>query len=147
MSARLVFETRATCQEFVARYKDGGILHEIDSFFCTYKTTILVRHSKSIEDWETAKQFMPLRRAFAEELQILFPDGDDKGSFVVPALDARSQVPSIKDRRNGVGKPVFKLDPCGSGQTFALVSPDLCVPRVPNEVLQRVLSRASEPRV
>ena len=43
---------------------------------------------------------MPLWRAFAEELRILFPDGDDKGSFVVPALDARTHVLSIKDRRN-----------------------------------------------
>ena len=38
-----------------------------------------------------------------------FLDGDDEGAFIVPALDARSQVLSIKDRRNGVGKPVFKL--------------------------------------
>ena len=41
---------------------------------------------------------MSLWRAFAEQLQILFPDGDDKGSFVVPALDDRSQVLSVKDR-------------------------------------------------
>ena len=30
-------------------------------------------------------------------------DGDDEGAFIVPALDARSQVLSIKDRKNGVG--------------------------------------------
>ena len=47
---------------------------------------------------------------------------------VVPALDARSQVLSIKDRRNGVGKPVFKIAPFGSGQLFILVARDLCVP-------------------
>ena len=29
MSARLVFETRAKCQDFVARYKDDGIRYEV----------------------------------------------------------------------------------------------------------------------
>ena len=59
----------------------------------------------------------------AEQLKILFPDGDDEGPFIVPALDARSQVLSIKDRRTGVGKLVFKLAPFGSGQLFTLVAP------------------------
>ena len=57
------------------------------------------------------------------------------------------QILSIKDRRNGVGKPVFKLAPFGSGQTFALVAPDLCVPGVSDEVLQRVISQASTANV
>ena len=52
----------------------------------------------------------------AAKLEVLFPEGDDTGTFIVPALDARSQVLSFKDRRNGVGKPVFKLAPFGSGQ-------------------------------
>ena len=64
----------------------------------------------------------------AGQREILFPDGDDEGAFIVPALDARSHILSIKDRRNGVGKPVFKLAPLGSGQTFALVTPELSVP-------------------
>ena len=109
VSARLVSETRAKCQDFVARYKDDGISFEIDSPFCCAKTTISLRQSKSIEDWEIGKQFAPLWKALAEKLEVLFPDGDDEGAFIVPALDARSQVLSIKDRRNGVGKPVFKL--------------------------------------
>ena len=67
----------------------------------------------------------------------------DEGAFIIPALDTRSQVLSIKDRRNGIGKPVFKLAPFGSGQLFALVASDLCVPGVPGEVLQRILSQAS----
>ena len=90
---------------------------------------------------------MPLWRAFADELRILFPEGDDKGSFVVPALDARSQILSIKDRRNGVRKSVFILAPLGSRQTFALVSPDVPIPRVTSETLQRILSQASTHRV
>ena len=57
-------------------------------------------------------------RVLAEQLKIIFPEGDDEGAFIVPALDARSQVLSTKDRRNGIGKPVFKLAPLGSGQLF-----------------------------
>ena len=75
--ARLVLETRAKCQDFVARYKDDG---------CA-KTTISVRQSKSLEDREIGKQFAPLWRVLADQLKILFPDGDDEGAFVVPALD------------------------------------------------------------
>ena len=66
----------------------------------------------------------------ADQLKVLFPDRDDEGAFIIPALDTRSHVLSIKDRRNGVGKPVFKLAPLGSGQTFTLVTPELCVPGI-----------------
>ena len=90
VSARLVFEIRAKCQDFVARYKDDGIAYEIDSPFCCAKTTISVRQSKSLEDREIGKQFAPLWRVLVEQLKILVPDGDDEGAFIVPALDARS---------------------------------------------------------
>ena len=87
-------------------------------------------------------QSAPWWRALADQLEVLFVD-DDEGAFIIPALDTRSQVLSIRDRRNGIGKPVYKLAPFGSGQLFALVAPDLCVPGVPGEVLQRILSQAS----
>ena len=147
VSPRLVFETRAKCQDFVARKKEDGISHEIDGPFCNAKTVISVRQSRSLRDREIGKQFAPLWRVLAEQLKILFPDGDGEGAFIVPALDARSQVLSIMDRRNGVGKPVFKLAPFGSGQLFTLAAPDLCVPGVPGEVLQKVISQASTDNV
>ena len=121
--------------------------YDINSPFCCAKTTITVRQSKSLQDREIGKQFSPLWRVLADQLKILFPDGDDEGAFIVPAIDTRSQVLSIKDRRNGVGKPVFKLAPFGSGQLFTLVAPDLCVPGVSCAVLQRVISRASTANV
>ena len=37
VSVRLVFETRAKCQEFVARYTGDGIPYAIDSPFCCAK--------------------------------------------------------------------------------------------------------------
>ena len=76
----------------------------------------------------------------ADKLEILFPNRGDEGVCIIPALDTRSHVLSIKDRRNGIGKPVFKLASLGSGQTFTLVAHDLSVPGVPPDVLQRVLS-------
>ena len=65
MSARLVFETRAKCQDFVARYKDDGMPYEVDSPFCNAKTNIAVRQSESHEDREIEKQFAPLWRVLA----------------------------------------------------------------------------------
>ena len=81
--------------------------------FCCTKTKIIVRQSKTLEDRKIGKQFAPLRRVLAEQLKVLFPEGDDESAFIVPACDARSQILSIKDRRDGIGEPVFKLAPCG----------------------------------
>ena len=106
-----------------------------------------MRQSRSSEDREIRKQFVPLWNELADELKVLFPDADDEGVFIIPELDARSQILSVKDRRNGIGKPVFKLAPLGSGQTFSLVAPDLRVPGTSPEVLQRVLSQANRPNV
>ena len=104
---------------------------------------ITLRQSKSIEDRDIGKQFAPLWRVLADQLKILFLDGDDEGAFIGPLLDAHSQVLSIKDRRKGVGKLVFKLAPLGSGQLSTFVAPDLCVPGISGEELHRVLPQAS----
>ena len=50
LSARLVFETRAKCQDFVARFTEDGPPFAVDSPFCNTSATILVRQSKSPED-------------------------------------------------------------------------------------------------
>ena len=147
VSVRLVFETRAKCQDFIARCKIDGIPYAIDSPFCCTNTNIIVRQSKSIEDRDIGKHFAPLWRELADQLKVLFPDGDDEGAFIIPALDARSQVLSTEDRRNGIGKPVFKRASRGSGQTFTLVAPELSVLGVSPEVLQRVLSHANKVNV
>ena len=147
VSVSLVFETRAKCQDFIARFKADGIPYVFNSPFCCANTNILVRQSRSIVDREIGKQFAPLWRELADQLKILVPDGDDEGAFIIPALDTRSHVLSIKDRRNGAGNPVFKLAPLGSGQTFTSVAPELSVPGVPPDMLQRVLSQANKANV
>ena len=139
VSVRLVFETRGKCQDFVVRFKDDGIPYALNSPFCCANTTITVRQSRSIEEREIGKQFVTLWKVLADQLIVLCPDADDKGVFIIPALDTRSQILSIEDRRNGIGKPVLKLAPLGSGQTLTLVAPDLSVPGISHEVLQRDL--------
>ena len=57
--------------------------YEVDSPFCNTKTNIAVRQSESHEDREIEKQFAPLWRVLAQQLQILFPEGDDTGIFFV----------------------------------------------------------------
>ena len=108
-SARLVFSTRAECQEFVATYRDDGLLYGVDSPFCNTSATIIASQSKSPEDREIGRRFKPLWEVLAPKLQDIFPNKDAKGNFVVPALEVRAQVLSIYDRRNRVGKPIFSL--------------------------------------
>ena len=119
----------------------------LTSPFCNTKTTITVRQSKTIEDREIGKQFAPSWRELADQLEILFPNRDDDGASIIPALDTRSYILSINDRRNGVGKPMFKLAPLGSEETFALVTPELSVLGVLPDVLQHVLSQANRVNV
>ena len=148
VSVRLVFETRAKCQDFIARYKDDGIPYATNSPFCCANTNIIVRQSKSNPRPRARKTICAFVERIGWPTKNSLPcDGDDEGAFIIPALDARSHVLTIKDRRNGVGKPVFKLAPLGSGQTFTLVAPDLCVPGISHEILQRVLSQANRPNV
>ena len=74
-----------------------------------------------------------LRIQLADHLKCLFLDGDDEGVFIVPSIDARSQILSIKDQRNGIVKFVSR----GFGPLLHLI----WVFRVfALEVLRRVLS-------
>ena len=127
----------------MARYKDDRIPYEIDSPFCYGRTNITVRQSKSLEDREIGRRFAPLWKVLSTKVREFFPEGDDTGTFIVLALNVRSQILSIKDCRNGGGKPVFKLAPFGNGQLFALTAPDLCVPSISDDVLRQVICQAS----
>ena len=146
MSVRFVFETRAKCQDFGARYKDDCIPMKLT---VPSAAPIQLSLSATPDHLNTGKSESNLHlwRAMADKLKILFTDGDDEGAFIIPAVDARSQVLSIKDRRNVIGKLVFKFASLGSGQLFTLVSPELSVPGVSPEVLQRVLSQANKVNV
>ena len=67
LSARLVFETRAKCQDSVARYKDDGISYEVDSPFCNVSTKVRDRQSKSLEHREIRRRFAPLWKVLSTE--------------------------------------------------------------------------------
>ena len=113
LSARFVFETRAKCHDFVARHTDDSISYDVHCPFCNTSTKIMVHQSKSLEDREIGRRFAPLWKVWSTKLQEIFPERGDKDSFIVTAFDVRSQILSILDRRNGVGKRVFKLAPPG----------------------------------
>ena len=126
--------------------KDDGIFYAIDSPFCCTNTNIFDRQSKLKTD-RLEKQFAPLWRELADQLKVLFHDRGDEGAFIIRAIDTRSPVFGIRDRRNGVGKPVFKVAFVGSGQTVTFVTLELSVPGVSPEVLQRGLSQANKVNV
>ena len=83
LSARLVFETRAECQDFVARYKDDGT-------------------EKLEDDLRLFGKLCPQScKKFSQSEMLPMPS-------MSPALDVRSQILSILDRRNGVGETSFQ---------------------------------------
>ena len=137
-SARLVFETRAKCQDFVARYRVGGFPHEIDSPCCSAKTAFSVRQSNSLEDREIGKQFAPLWECW--------PNSSKFSSLKVMAqvhlLSLRS-TPAHKFSESRIEETALEnqcsnLSLLEADRSFALVAPDLCVLGVPGEVcLQR----------
>ena len=70
-----------------------------------------------------------------------------EGAFIIPALDAHSHVLSIRCRRNGFGKLVFKVAFLKADSRLLLLHLRLSVPGISPEVLQRVLSQASTANV
>ena len=145
LSAKLVFEIRAKCQDFVARCKDDGIPTKLivhPGKEEPISQSVSVSHYKTRKFW---KQFAPLWKVWAWKLEVLFPEGDDTGTFIVPALDVCAQVLSIKKRRNCVGSQVFKLVSCGNGQLFALTAPDLRIPVFQIECCNRSSLKSERP--
>ena len=110
-------------------------LTKLTVHFCNIRTKIMVRQSNSLEDGEIGRRFAPLWKNLSAKLQEIFPERDVKGTFIVPALDVRSHILSIFDRRNGVGK----LAPPGHEHLFDLPAPDLCEPSISDDVLRQVL--------
>ena len=137
LSVRLVFDTRGKYQDFVVRYKDDGILYTINSCFCCANTTITVRQSRSIEDREIGKQFVPLWKELADELKVFFPDADDN--------DPKSSASKIAE--TALENQFSNLPHLVADKRFLLVASDLSVPGISHEVLQRILSQANRPHV
>ena len=96
------FETRARCQEFVARYEDDGLSLSVNSPFFTTKSTILVRQSRSPEYRVIGRWFAQLWEVLAAKLPKFFPTSG-----------FRAQVSNIFDRRYGIPVPVPKFAPVG----------------------------------
>ena len=124
------------------RYKDGGICNEVDSPFCKISTKISVHQSKSFEDREIGRRYAPLWKVLSTKLQEILPERDVSDAYIVSALDVRSQILSIFDRRNGAGKLVVKLAPPGHEQLFDLSAPYLCELGISDDVQRQVICQA-----
>ena len=101
-SARLVPETRARCQEFVARFKDDGLPCSVCSPFCnTPRARFLLVHldhhngERSVDGLHRSGKFV------ATKLREIFPEHDIEGTDIVPAIDFRAQFINMFDRRYG----------------------------------------------
>ena len=81
------------------------------------------------------------------QINVLFPDRDDEGAFIIPALDTRSHVPQHQRSQKRSWKTGGQACSSGSGQLFTLVALDMCVLGVSGEVLQRVISQAKQVNV
>ena len=117
-----MFDARAKCQDFVARFKDDGPLYLFNSPFCTATSTFLVRQSRSPELQEIGR-FGPLWKDLVTRFEEIFPEHDTEGTNIVSTIDFRAQVLNVFDRRYGIGVPVFKFAPVGHEQLFSVSSP------------------------
>ena len=83
-SARIVLNTRALCQDLVARFKDDGLPYSVSSPFCIATSTMLVRQSR-FQEWQDQLE------VFAKPLKENFLEEDTEGTHVVPTIDFRAQ--------------------------------------------------------
>ena len=79
----------------MARHKDDGIPTKLTVHFVKAAPFLLFASPRHLKTEKSGKTFAPLWNVLAEKLKILFPEGDDTGTFIVPAIDVRSQVLSI----------------------------------------------------
>ena len=125
VSVRLVFETRGKCRDFVARYRDDGIPMKLRPF-CSKQQS----RSANPNHLKTRRSESNLRLCGECNLELSFLMEMTK----VHSSSQRSTLAhmslSIKDCRNGIEKPVFKLAPLGSGQTFTLGTEKRRFPRI-----------------
>ena len=86
-----------------------------------YNSGSSIQVTRRLRNWKTFLHHSG--DVLAPKLQENFPEQDTEGNYVVPALDFREQVLNIYDRRNGVGKPVFRLAPDGHERRFNVIAP------------------------
>ena len=111
LPARLVFETRAECQNFFF-WLDTRMMVSPTKLTFHFATAEPISQSASPSHSKIEKigrRFAPLWKVLSTWLRELFPEGDNTGTFIVPALNVRSQILSINDRRNGVGKSSVQI--------------------------------------
>ena len=81
LSARLVFETRAKCQDLVARYKDDGIPTKLIVHFVKAEPVSLSANPNLLKTEKSEDNLRALWENFVHKGTSSFPEGDDTGAF------------------------------------------------------------------
>ena len=128
----------------MARHKDDGI------------PTKLTVHFSTAEPISQSVNPSPLKTGKSENDLPLCGNLWPRSSKIF-SLKVMIQVPSLylhsmcghkfsvlRIAETAVGNQVFKLAPFGNGQLFDLTAPDLRVLGIPDDVLQQVISQASQ---
>ena len=116
------YSKRVKCQDFVDRYRDDGIPLKSTVFSATPKQ---LSRSANPSHLKTGKS--------ENNLRLCGKFWPNSSKFSSPTVTA--QVPLLSLRSRPLKFSASRIAPFGSGQLFALLAPDLCVPGVPGEVL------------
>ena len=115
-SDRIVFETRAKCQDFVARSKI--LTYSVNSLFETPRVQFLFNNPVHLICERSVESLRRSGKFWLQNYKKIVHEYD-----TVPTIDFRSQVLHVFDRRYGIGVPVFLLAPVGHEQMFGVISP------------------------
>ena len=121
----------------------SGLPYSVKSPCCIAKSRTLVRQSRSSEWREIDRRLAPLWGIFAAKLkEQLTLRKTPKAHALFQPLDFRTQVLDVFDRRNGIGKSVFRFAPVGDDDMYC-ISLDVSVPNMSVDVLQQLVGDAS----
>ena len=93
-SVRIVFVTRAKCQDFVVRFKDDGLPYMVNGPPGNATSKILVRQSRSPELREISRRFAPLWKVLAAKLRESFPERDTEDTHTYVKFQPLISVPT-----------------------------------------------------
>ena len=147
LSARLVFVTRAKCQDFVALLRDDGIPYEVDSRLTKAEPVSRSANLRHLKNGKLENNLRPCGKFWLKSSKFSSLKEMTQVLSLSLHLTPVHKFQASRIEETGVGKPVFKLAPFGSGQLFTLVAPDLRFSCIPDGMLQQVISQASTANV
>ena len=140
-SARIVFYSRAKCQDFMEKFEKEVLQFTVNSvFFCNATSAMLVRQSTSPEWRGISRLFAPLWEVLAAKLRENFPREGTECTYVVPTIGFLAQVLNVYDRRYGIGIPVFRSSPVEDNHVYCIsLGVSLCALVCPSTFCNKLL--------